>query len=113
MFPDARRQRCWVHETANVLNASRRRPSPSPQGIAGHPQRQGQRRAVKAVAAFEKTYAPKWPKAVKKITHDIDEVLAFYDVPAEHCVHLRTTNPIASPFATVLLNTEVTHFRTP
>jgi hypothetical protein len=50
----------------------------------------------------------KWPKAVAKITDDLDVLLAFYDFPAEHWVHLRTTNPIESTFATVRLRTRVT-----
>lgn len=64
--------------------------------------------ADKAVKAFEKTYGAKWPKAVKKITGEVDELLAFYDFPAEHWVHLRTTNPIESTFSTVKLRTKVT-----
>jgi transposase-like protein len=64
--------------------------------------------ALKAVAALEKTYGAKFPKAVKKITDDMDELLAFYDFPAEHWIHLRTTNPIESTFATVRLRTKVT-----
>ncbi|MGW0656601.1 transposase, partial [Streptomyces umbrinus] len=54
------------------------------------------------------SYGAKWPKAVKKITGDVDEPLAFYDFPAGHWVHLRTTNPIESTFATVRLRTKVT-----
>ncbi len=64
--------------------------------------------ALKAVTAFEKAYGAKFPKAVKKITDDVDELLAFYDFPAEHWIHLRTTNPIESTFATVRLRTKVT-----
>jgi transposase-like protein len=64
--------------------------------------------ALRAVAAFEKTYGAKFPKAVKKITDDVDELVAFYDFPAEHWIHLRTTNPIESAFATVRLRTKVT-----
>ena len=64
--------------------------------------------ALKAVAAFAKSYDAKFPKAVKKITDDVDELLAFYDFPAEHWIHLRTTNPIESTFATVRLRTKVT-----
>ncbi len=62
--------------------------------------------AEKAIEAFAKTY--KWPKAVAKITDDQEELLAFYDFPAEHWVHLRTTNPIESTFSTVKLRTKVT-----
>ncbi len=64
--------------------------------------------AEKAVKAFARTYGAKWPKAVAKITNDRDELLAFYDFPAEHWIHLRTTNPIDSTFSTVKLRTKVT-----
>jgi transposase-like protein len=64
--------------------------------------------AEKAIEAFTKTYSTKWPKAVAKITDDAEELLAFYDFPAEHWVHLRTTNPIESTFSTVKLRTKVT-----
>ncbi len=63
--------------------------------------------AEKAIKAFAKTYGTKWPKAVAKIT-DAEELLAFYDFPAEHWSHLRTTNPIESTFSTVKLRTKVT-----
>ena len=69
---------------------------------------EGRAHAEKAVTAFEKAYGAKFPKAVKKITGEVDELLAFYDFPAEHWVHLRTTNPIESTFSTVKLRTKVT-----
>ena len=58
--------------------------------------------------AFEVAYGAKWPKATAKITDDVDVLLAFYDYPAEHWIHLRTTNPIESTFATVRLRQRVT-----
>ncbi|WP_250637215.1 transposase [Streptomyces sp. SAT1] len=64
--------------------------------------------AEKAIEAFARTYGAKFPKAVAKITEDRDELLAFYDFPAEHWIHLRTTNPIESTFSTVKLRTKVT-----
>ncbi|MFJ3914331.1 transposase [Streptomyces vinaceus] len=64
--------------------------------------------AVAVVKAFAKQYGAKFPKAVKKIVEDEDELLAFYDFPAEHWIHLRTTHPIDSTFATVRLRTKVT-----
>jgi len=64
--------------------------------------------ALAAVKAFAAAYRAKFPKAAAKITEDEDELLAFYDYPAEHRVHLRTTNPIESTFATVRLRTKVT-----
>ena len=64
--------------------------------------------ARRAVAAFKLAYGAKFGKAVAKITDDLDELLAFYDYPAEHWIHLRTTNPIESTFATVRHRTKVT-----
>lgn len=64
--------------------------------------------AEKAVKVFAKTYEAKWPKAVAKVIDDAEELLAFYDFPAEHWIHLRTTNPIESTFSTVKLRTKVT-----
>ena len=58
--------------------------------------------------AFETAYGAKFPKAVAKITDDVEELLAFYDYPAEHWIHLRTTNPIESTFATVRHRTKIT-----
>ncbi|MDQ0846939.1 IS256 family transposase [Streptomyces sp. V1I6] len=109
VFPDARHQRCWVHKTANVLNALPKSTQPGARkALQDIYNAEDREHAVKAVAAFDKTYGTKWPKAAKKITDDIDELLAFYDLPAEHWVHLRTTNPIESTFATVRLRTKVT-----
>lgn len=64
--------------------------------------------ALAAAKAFEADYGAKWPKAVAKITEYLDVLLAFYDYPAEHWIHLRTTNPIESTFATVRLRQRVT-----
>jgi putative transposase len=109
VFPEARHQRCWVHRTAYVVNALPTSAQPGArkalQEICNAEDRE---HALKAVAAFEKAYGTKRPKAVKKITDDVDELLAFYDFPAEHWIHLRTTNPIESTFATVRLRTKVT-----
>jgi transposase-like protein len=64
-------------------------------GTGGDLQRRGQGHALKAVQAFEADYGAKWPKAVVKITEHVDVLLAFCDFPAEHWIHLRTTNPIS------------------
>ncbi|MGX1480676.1 UNVERIFIED_CONTAM: transposase-like protein [Streptomyces canus] len=64
--------------------------------------------AEKAIQAFAKTYGAKFPKAVAKIIDDREELLVFYDLPAEHWIHLRTTNPIESTLSTVKLRTKVT-----
>ena len=65
-------------------------------------------RAIDAVKTFEAAYGAKFPKAVAKIINDLDQLLAFYDLPAEHWVHLRTTNPIESTFATVRNRSKIT-----
>jgi len=64
--------------------------------------------ALTAVDAFSREFSAKWPKAVAKIVDDVEPLLAFYDFPAEHWIHLKTTNPIESTFATVRLRTRVT-----
>jgi putative transposase len=64
--------------------------------------------AEQAIAQFATDYGAKWPKAVAKVTDDLEALLAFYDFPAEHWVHLKTTNPVESTFATVRLRTRVT-----
>ena len=66
------------------------------------------RHAQDAARAFEAAYGAKFPKAVAKITDDLEELLTFYDYPAEHWIHLRTTNPIESTFATVRHRTKIT-----
>src|SRR3954465_11269437 len=66
------------------------------------------RHALDAVKAFDAAYGAKFGKAVAKLTDDLDELLAFYDYPAEHWQHLRTTNPIESTFATVRHPTKIT-----
>ena len=86
VFPDTREQRCWVPKTANVLGAM---------PISLH------EKAKAAFDLFVETYGVKYEKAVAKLVKDRDELLAFYDLPAEHWKHIRTTNPIESVFATV------------
>jgi transposase-like protein len=109
VFPQAREGRCWFHKTANVLAALPKSAHPGAKKalaeIWGAEDKQHARAAVKA---FEAAYGAKFPKAVAKITDDLDQLLAFYDYPCEHWVHLRTTNPIESTFATVRHRTKVT-----
>lgn len=109
VFPAARHQRCWAHQARNVTNALPKSAQPSAtkamQEICNAEDRA---HAEKAIEAFAKTYGTKWPKAVAKIIDDQEELLAFYDFPAEHWIHLRTTNPIDSTFSTVKLRTKVT-----
>jgi transposase-like protein len=109
MFPHAREQRCWVHKTANVLDALPKRVQPQAKRML-HEIVEGATRkdAGQAIDAFVAEFEPKWPKAAEKLTKEREQLLAFYDYPAEHWRHLRTTNPIESSFATVKLRTRVT-----
>ncbi|MBW5249664.1 IS256 family transposase [Streptomyces poriferorum] len=109
VFPETRHQRCWVHKIASVLDSlPKSAQSGAKKALQEIYNAEDSDHALVAVAAFEKTYGAKWPKAVKKITDDVDELLAYYDFPAAHWIHLRTTNPIESTFATVRLRTKVT-----
>ena len=94
VFPQARAGRCWFHKTANVLAALPRSAHPgAKKALAEIWGAEDKDHARAAVKDFEAAYGAKFPKAVAKITDDADELLAFYDYPAEHWVHLRTTNP--------------------
>ena len=109
VFPDTKEQRCWFHKIANVLNVLPKSAQPGAKAaLAEIWNAEDQDHAKAAVKAFVAGYGTKWPKAVAKITDDLDVLLAFYDYPAEHWVHLRTTNPIESTFATVRLRQRVT-----
>jgi putative transposase len=102
VWPKTREQRCWVHKTANVLNKL-------PKSLHAKAKRalqdiwmaETKADAIAALAAFAETYRTKYEKAVECLTKDRDVLFAFYDFPAEHWKHLRTTNPIESTFATV------------
>jgi transposase-like protein len=109
VFPETREQRCWFHKIANVLDAMPRSAHPgAKKALAEIWNAENKDKARKAVRDFAKAYGAKFPKAVAKITDCEEELLAFYDYPAEHWVHLRTTNPIESTFATVRHRTKVT-----
>ena len=109
VFPATRAQRCWVHKTANVLAALPKSVHPGARrALAEISQAESREQAAAALEAFAVDYGVKWPKAVAKVTGDAEALLAFYDYPAEHWVHLRTTNPVESTFATVRLRTRVT-----
>jgi len=109
VFPDTLEQRCWFHAGGNVLNALPKSAQPGAKAaLAEIYNAEDKDHAVKAAKAFEDLYGAKWPKAVAKITEHLDVLLAFYDFPAEHWIHLRTTNPIESTFATVRLRQRVT-----
>jgi len=109
VFPQAREQRCWFHKIGNVLGALPRSAHPgAKKALAEIWNAEDKRHALDAVRAFEATYGAKFGKAVTKITDDAEVLLAFYDFPAEHWIHLRTTNPIESTFATVRHRTKIT-----
>jgi transposase-like protein len=109
VFLTTREQRCWVHKTANVLDSLPKSAQPgAKKAIQDIYSAEGKQHAEAAIKTFVQLYGVKFPKAVKKITDDQAELLAFYDFPAEHWIHLRTTNPIESTFATVRLRTKVT-----
>lgn len=109
VFPQARHQRHWVHKTRNVSNALPKSAQPgAKKALQEICNAEDRAHAEKAVTAFEKAYGAKFPKATAKITGEVDELLAFYDFPAEHWVHMRRTNPIESTFSTVKLRTKVT-----
>jgi transposase-like protein len=109
VFPQTREQRCWFHKMANVLAALPKSAHPA----ATRAMREifnaedGEHARV-AAKAFAIDYGAKFPKAVAKIADDLDVLLEFYNYPAEHWIHLRTTNPIESTFATVRHRSKVT-----
>jgi len=107
VYPETRHQRCWVHKTANVLNYL-------PKGVQAKAKKalqeiwmaEGRASANKAFDHFVQTYQAKYPKAVACLEKDREALLTFYDFPAEHWVHIRTTNPIESTFATIRHRTD-------
>jgi len=109
VFGNTREQRCWVHKTANVLNYL-------PKGKQGKAKgmlhdiwmAETKAEADRSFDLFVETYEAKYPKAVECLAKDRDVLLTFYDFPAEHWMHIRTTNPIESTFATVRLRTRRT-----
>ena len=109
VFPTTKEQRCWFHKIANVLAALPKSVQPAAKkALAEIWQAEDRGHAQKAAAAFTREFGTKWPKAAEKITKELDVLLAFYDYPAEHWGHLRTTNPIESTFSTVRLRQRVT-----
>jgi putative transposase len=109
VFPETRPQRCWVHKAANVLAAM---PKSVHAGVrralAEIRDAEDRDHALAAIQAFARDYGSKWPKAVAKVADDAEALLTFYDFPAEHWLHLKTTNPVESTFSTVRLRTRVT-----
>jgi putative transposase len=109
VFEETREQRCWVHKTANVLNDLPKGKQPKAKSML-HDIWMAETKvdAERAFDLFVEMFQAKYPKAVECLTKDRDVLLTFYDFPAEHWAHLRTTNPIESTFATVRLRTRKT-----
>jgi putative transposase len=106
IFPSTKHQRCWVHKTVNVLDKLPKTQQPAAKSMLHQIWMSATRDdAIKAFDRFIATYGSKWPKATECLEKDRAELLAFYDFPAEHWQHLRTSNPIESTFATVRLRT--------
>ena len=109
VYPGAGEQRCWFHAAGNVLDCLPKRLQPRAKGLLSEiieaPTRKD---ASRALEVFREEYGSKYPKALAKLDRDWKPLTAFYDYPAEHWRHLRTTNPIESSFATVRLRTRVT-----
>lgn len=109
VFPQTSEQRDWVHKAANVLDALPKSAHPAARkALAEIRDAEDRQHAEKAITAFANLFGTKHPKAVAKVVDDAEQLLAFYDFPAEHWVHLKTSNPIESTFATVRLRTKVT-----
>ncbi|WP_406131336.1 IS256 family transposase [Streptomyces sp. NBC_00989] len=109
VIPDTRHQRCRVHKTANVSDALPKSVQPAAKrAIQEIHHAEDKDHATRAVLDFSPSYQAKYLKVVKRTTDDEDELPAFFAFPTEHWIHLRTTNPIESPFATVRLRTKVT-----
>lgn len=109
VYPGARRQACWVHAIANVLDALPKRLQPTAKKLLHETmEAPSLADARQALERFRGEFGAKYPKAVSKLDRDWKHLTAFYDFPAEHWRHLRTSNAIESSFATVKLRTRVT-----
>jgi transposase-like protein len=104
VFGETREQRCWLHKTANVLNKMPKSVQPRAKtDIHEIWMAETRADAISAFDSFLEKYQAKYPAACECLQKDRDALLAFYDFPAEHWKHLRTTNPIESTFATIRL----------
>ena len=109
VFPGTRRQRCWVHKTANILDKMPKSvQSKAKTMIHDMYQADTKKHAEEAYELFVKTFKDKYPKAVACLEKDEEDLFSFYDFPGVHWTHIRTTNPIESTFATVRLRTKQT-----
>jgi transposase-like protein len=109
VFPETKEQRCWVHKIANCLDAlPQSLQSKAKAALHEIMNAEHKEAAEAAVDRFQETYGAKYPKAVEKLLKDREVLLSHFDFPAEHWIHLRSTNAIESTFATVRLRTKKT-----
>ncbi len=109
VFPQTRHQRDWVHKTSNVLDSLPKSVHKrAKKAIHEITEAESKTEAARAIEVFAGEFGTKWPKAVAKIVGEKEQLLAFYEFPAEHWRHLRTTNPIESAFAPVRARTDLT-----
>jgi putative transposase len=109
VWPETREQRDWVHKVTNVLDALPKSVHPTAKKMLAEIRDAEDRdHAVAGAKRFDGEFRSKWPKAAAKVRDDLDRLLTFYDFPAEHWLHLKTSNPIESTFSTVRLRTKVT-----
>jgi transposase-like protein len=109
VYPGCREQRCWVHKTANVLDKMPKSVQGKAKGMLHEMwQAPTKEKALAAYEHFVSSWEEKYPKAVECLRQDKEELFAFYDFPAAHWIHIRTTNPIESTYATVRLRTKKT-----
>jgi len=106
VYPKTKRQRCWVHKTANILDKMPKSVQSKAKSMIHEmymaPSKEA---ALRAYDHFVESYEAKYPKAVECLTKDKEDLFTFYDFPATHWIHIRTTNPVESTFATVRLRT--------
>jgi transposase-like protein len=109
VFPASRQQRCWAHKTANVLDNLPKKAQPAAKRLLQEIyMAETKKAALEAWDEFMERYRAKYPRACECLAKDKDVLFTFYDFPAEHWIHLRTTNPIESTFATVRHRTRQT-----
>jgi transposase-like protein len=109
VFPKCREQRCWVHKTANVLDKMPKSVQSKAKSMLHEMwQAPTKEKALEAYQHFLSSWREKYPKAAECLQTDVEELFTFYDFPAAHWVHIRTTNPIESTYATVRLRTKKT-----
>ncbi len=109
VWPQTKQQRCWVHKLGNVLDKLPKRSQPrAKQMLHEIMAAESKKNAQESIKDFKEMYEDRYPKAVSNLTKDVDRLLTFFDFPAAHWKHIRSTNAIESAFATVRLRQRVT-----